>query len=397
MEKNEKYFHNKKIQIVVIIGLLFPAFQVFGQNFRTMALQRIAEKLGVSEFAATLAADSTAYMTMVDGLSVVIRTDTDGQVAHIGIFLFDKDMRKEFPSPVYDCLEHAVLDRVLALSEDDLLFQKIALLKGSWQQLASLQPSESRTISVSIVNEKYFMITWQTDGIEIVSVAIPIDYELLACSSRREMELIFAREVTVDRLLKRPPYNFVEDLLQKYDKDNLYVIPKDTFLTAKLTRNTYYRMTTVTQQVDTITYEEERMGILVDRNYPGETMANLLVSNDPQLPDAVMDIEFQLSNYAKKTVSVTLRQWMAYCLCQGCIPYFIYNTTQEGIVTGSLLMRNRTENYNHLVNLSCNLDDLVSDVPLFEGKAYLYIPNVEASRLFASEPSKKSNEKIFGK
>ena len=49
----------------------------------------------------------------------------------------------------------------------------------------------------------------------------------------------------------------------------------------------------------------------------------------------------------------------------------------------------------HLLALTCTDDDLVSDIPSFSGKAYLFIPNVEASKLFKSEDGLTYNKKNF--
>ena len=151
----------------------------------------------------------------------------------------------------------------------------------------------------------------------------------------------------------------------------------------------------MSQHVDDATYEEERMSIIVDQDYPAETMANLLVSADPQLPDAAMQLDVQFSSYVKETMNVTLRQWTSYCENQGCKAFFIFDDIVGPSVKGYLLMHNEAMGYNHLLVLTCSMDDLTSEIPLFTGKAMLYIPNVEASKLFGSEDDVKTNKKRF--
>ena len=58
-------------------------------------------------------------------------------------------------------------------------------------------------------------------------------------------------------------------------------------------------------------------------------------------------------------------------------------------------MHNESMGYNHLLVLSCRKEDLTSEIPLFTGRALLFIPNVEASKLFGSEDNLKHNKKNF--
>jgi hypothetical protein len=279
---------------------------------------------------------------------LVVCKDEKGQVTHIGLKLFSNEIRKQMPSPVYNCIEYAALDRRYRLSENDLLLQKIKLVTGSWKDVYGLLPTDG--CSVSIINDKHYMVKWSREGKDLLTMAIPIDYELLNHSSRREMERAVLNSLSQVRPVARVAHPIDEKQLMKYGDTGLYVVPGDTFLLAALNRNMYFVEKTISQKIDTIIYEEERPFILVDRNYPAETMANMLIGADPQLPDAALELDFQLSSQNKKTLIITLRQLLSFCQSQGCEAYYAYDSRDEKYVSGSLLLRNRAEGYNHLVN-----------------------------------------------
>ena len=377
---------------LVVFCLLAIPHGVVSRDYRCRMLQTAATKLNMEQQIDNASAGTTSTVTLTSGQTVAVRISEDGKVEHIGLPLFNDVMRQQKPSPVYDCIEYAALDRSLIHSENDLLLQKIHLFKGSWQTVCNVQPTDE--CSISLRDNKAWQVIWRRNGSEIVNMVIPVDYELLSLSSRRELEKTFADEVEQQHV-KRFPYHLVEELLQRRENDDLYVLPGESFLIKGLSRSTYYRKSVVTQRVDTITFEEERIAILVDRNYPAETMANLLISADPQLPDAAMQLELQMSSNEKRMVHVTLRQWLSYCESQGCTPYYIFDGSDDSCAKGYLLMRNKAMGYNHLLSLTCLIDDLTSDIPSFTGKAYLFIPNVEASRLFGSEENLKANKKQF--
>lgn len=378
--------------IAFVLCLLAIPLSIAGREYRTQTLRTAAMKLGIEQQIGGAVSGTTSIINNETGQNITIRINDEGIVEHIGLQLFNSMMRQQNPLPIYDCIEYAALDYCLIHSENDLLLQKIRLFKGSWQTVCDIQPTDN--CSILLRNEKAYQVIWERNGAEIVKMAVPVDYELLMISNRRELEQIFTNEVEKQRV-KYTPYHLVEELLQPTEKDGVYVLPGESFMLKGLTQNTYYKKDVVSQQVDAITYEEERMSILVDSNYPAETMANLLMSNDPSLPNATMRLDFQLSSYAKKSVSVTLRQWISYCEDQGCIPYFIFDDSDGTTAKGYLLMRNQSMAYNHLLSLSCSMNDLINDTPMFTGKAYLFIPNVEASRLFGSEDNLKTNKKRF--
>lgn len=387
------FYHRRCLrQMFIALCLLVIPQSIISMDYRTQALRAASVTLNLEQDINRCVIGQTSTIILPSGQAIVVRIDEDGMVEHIGIPLFSDFIRQKKPSPVYDCIEYAVLDRCLIHTENDLLLQKIQLLKGSWQTVCDILPTDE--CMIDNWNEKVYQVTWRRNGMEIVNLKLPVDYELLYISSRRELEKIFADEVERQHV-KRFPYHLVEELLQRKENDDIYVLPGESFLIKGLTRNTYYRKSLVVQRVDTITFEEERMGILIDKDYPAETMANLLVSTDPQLPDAAMQLELQMSSNEKRTVHVTLRQWLSYCESQGCIPYYIFDESDDSRAKAYLLMRNKTMGYNHLILLTCLIDDLVSDVPSFTGKAYLFIPNVEASQLFGSEDNLKANKKQF--
>ena len=391
MEQQKRYYHSLAIRYLILVWLLLSA-TVASAQYRSSLLEKAASALGIQTEIDEMTAGDISELSCDQGIRVIVRKDETGQVVHIGLPLFSQEIRQQLPSPVYDCLEYAALDRRLQLSENDLLIQKIRFFKGSWQTVYNMEGTDG--CSISIVNDKHYVVTWKRDGKEVAQVVVPMDYELLNHCNRRELELSFARNLKIDRSLARPDFHINEELLHKYGDTDFYVLPGDTFLLASLNRNTYYQIKTVSQTVDNITYEEERLSILIDRNHPGETLANLLISTDPQVPDALIELEIQLSNYNKQTLTVSLRQLMYYCQSQGCTPYFTYDNNDGNTVSGSLLMRNSGERYNHLINLTCSTDDLVSDVPSFKGKAYLFIPTVDATKLFGKGALTKSGMKI---
>ena len=130
-----------------------------------------------------------------DGRQVCLRTDPMGVVEHIGIPLFDERMRLLQPSPVYDFLEYAALNKKYKLEENQLNLSKVIFKLGNWETLYREKLGEC-ACSIENREDKLYVVTWKKDEKDLAVVGIPIEYELLNNDTRRSMEQKFVRELS---------------------------------------------------------------------------------------------------------------------------------------------------------------------------------------------------------
>ena len=194
--------------MVLIFCLLALPLGMAGIDFRTSALHRAASALGIERQLGHASKGVTQQIVTPKGTTVIFRVDLYGTVEHIGLPLFNPEMRRQMPSPVYDCLEYAALDRCVIFTENDLLLQKIKFYKGSWQTLAGVQPTDACRITTQ--DHRFYRLVWSRNGHEIVDVVLPIDYELLSVSTRRELEKDLVHRVT--RHQTTPTFSSSQDI-----------------------------------------------------------------------------------------------------------------------------------------------------------------------------------------
>lgn len=290
--------------LCIVCMLLAVPQGIASRDYRTSLLRQAAATLGIERQIAKADKGTTTLVDTPQGTTVIVRIDNNGMVEHIGLPLFHSTMRKQTPSPVYDCLEYAALDHSAIHTENDLLLQKIKFYKGSWQTLLSIQPTDA--CSITNQSDKYYQLVWSRNGRETVNAVVPIDYELLSVSSRREIERNFVHNVT-----------------------RYHAVPKGA----------------LSQDID------------------------------PQLAKADLHLDMSLSSYARKTISVTLRQWISYCESQGCTTSIKYDDSDETVIKGYVLSRNDAMGYHHLLELTWTMEDLSQSSPKIKGKALLFIPN----------------------
>ena len=386
-----------------IVVLTIVSVNLSAQNYQADRLRRTVEKLEIQIVPDSLMPDTTAILTTKDRRSVCLRTNSMGYVEHIGIPLFSDMMRLLQPSPVYDFLEYAALNWEYKINPNQLYLSKVIFKKGSWETLLH---NKLYDYDCYIENreDKLYVVIWKDGNKDIAVIGIPVDYELLNNDTRRNMERTFVKDLEssnsfVDR---RAPGVVSEENLSIYGTQGLFVIPGKSYIVEMLNQNVYYKLTTVYETVDTIinkkpvtmTMEAVLPKVVIDPEFPAETFANLMMSEDASVPDVIVDLDFHLSNYHHERISLPLSQLKAFCRQQGCNLFFACNGTQHDNTRGVMFASNLAKGYNHLFSLRVPTEQLTTTSPIVHADVYLYIPPISKEKLFGTAPLKKSGAKF---
>lgn len=392
--------------IVFLLSFLLAGQLNAAHVFKSASLKKAAEILGIVDGLDSVALGHTLMITAKDGQAIEVRKSNNDVIDHIGIPLFKGQMRMLMPSPVYDFLEYAVLNRKYNLQSNTLNLSKVLFRKGSWETLINSRLEECSCI-IENVEERLYVVTWQKDSLDVVVIGIPIEYELLSNDSRRNLEKNFIEQLNryIPAGLIKRSQNVKEDDLKIYGTEGLFVIQGDSHIISELNQNEYYTLKTVYQYVDTImfnrqttlTLEDVVPVLVIDKEHPNETFANLVISRDLEAPDPVVNLDFHLSNYHRSQLTISLSKLKEFCLQQGSKLYFASSgvVRETELLRGVLFVHNPAKGYNHLFSLSIPLDKLEDANPEMSAAAYLYIPPIDKSHLFGPPPTKKSGAKII--
>lgn len=368
------------------IAILTFAASASAQVFRTERLRRAAEVTGITSQVAVLGSDTTVWLKASDGRVVSVRTAHDGSIAHVGVPLFSNVLRMLQPSPVYDFLEYAVLNKACRVEPNQLYLSKVLFRKGSWQSLAA-DSLYSYECTIANQDDRLYVVSWQHNGREIATVGVPIDYELLANETRRNMERDFVRQLlgyqppTVQSVFE--PVTI--DALAVYGTNGLFVLQGKSFMLPELNQNVYYHL------VDNDSIPGKVIpSVVVDAERPAETFANVMMDATGNAPEVIMHLDFHFSDYRRQQAVMPLARLRAFLCQQGCELYFACSRTDSQELRGVLFARNAASGYNHLLSLCLPTGQLTATHPEVKADAYLFIPAIDKSNLFGTVPEGKS-------
>ena len=351
---------------------------IYAQNeFSSEHLKETAINIGLSHLDTLKCGDN---MVVLGKDTIIVRKNEDGVIDHIGKQLFPIMAREKNPLPVYDYMEYVYLNYLLNKDGNKLLFKDVAFIKGGWKELASVTSTDQ--CNISNIDNKAFQIEWKNDEKALVSVLIPIRYDVLSNMSRTEMQNAFIqgeKKTTVklsDEQMSQDTTKLTKTLVG--DTEILYYKGK-SYLNEKITNNYY------------LVRNDSLLTPITDKDMPMESIANIMVlPSSKQIGNYKAKIRYLLSNNKTVEQTTTIRQIIDYAMKQGCKPYFGLEGIKDGVINFSLFLYNENSGYDHIFRLSCKTEEIGTDALTFTGRGSLYAPTTNVKSLY-SDGDKKSN------
>lgn len=348
-------------------------------TYHSEHLSAAAKKLGVTAQIDTM--KTGVNYVQAKGQRLEVRISDDLQVEHLGIPLFSQDQRQLQPSPVYDFLEYALLDNTFKVSQNPFVYSSVSFQKGAWKDMLSL--ADTTSCSITSLEDKLYKVVWTRGGNTAVEVTFPASYDMLAGSSRKEMEQNFVRD------LRRFVGKSVVDtaLIDSTDlrpMDNgLYVRPGGSYILQAITDNVYF------QKNDSL------FRYVVDTKYPSESLANMVLADDPSVSECDINVRFVLYGGTVDSLLLPMKTFMRYCRSKGCHAYFGIENVSKSEMKASLFFYNKSSGYDHVVYLKAPMADFATRDYTIEGTMYLYAPTNNVENLFYQAPKGKKKKIIY--
>lgn len=351
---------------------------IYAQNeFSSEHLKETAINIGLSHLDTLKCGDN---MVVLGKDTIIVRKNEDGVIDHIGKQLFPIMAREKNPLPVYDYMEYVYLNYLLNKNGNKLLFKDVAFIKGGWKELASVTPNDQ--CNISNIDNKAFQIEWKKDDKTLVSVLIPIRYDVLSNMSRTEMQNAFIQgeKKTTVKLSDEQMSQDTTKLTKTLVGDNEILYYKgNSYINEKITNNYY------------LVSNDSLLTPITDKDMPMESIANIMVlPSSKQIGNYKAKIRYLLSNNKIVEQTTTIRQIIDYAMKQGCKPYFGLEGIKDGVINFSLFLYNENSGYDHIFRLSCKTEEIGTDALTFTGRGSLYAPTTNVKSLY-SDGDKKSN------
>lgn len=348
---------------IIIMSLALTVSVSAQSSFRTVELERLATILSLD--VKTL---SEGYShPQADGHRLTVHT-MGHTIDHIGINLFNDQLRIDHPSPVFNFLERYFLQLKYPqkvktpanMNRDD----QFVFVYGSLADINNILPTDDFIYSRD--NHRY-SATWSRKGMIVLSVTFPVEYELMSGENKIEAENNLQTDIQSTEVNYRLP-----QLLN----DQTTVIDA-TYISDVFSNRLYI--------VDS--------KLVASEKHPAETAANMMLSLQAAADNSLVVTQFSYS-FQQTVFTVPLRQWISFCRNQGCELYFgLESIGNAGDVNATVLAVNEAENYNHVMTVCIPAKCIAGQRSDIAARLYPYVPTHNVLNMFAAY--QKSNPKTF--
>ena len=308
---------------------------------------------------------------------LVIETNAQGVITHIGIKLFDRKMIDQHPSLLYPFIERYFLELLLMPNNRDIITKmkmervkissKIHPMLAVKEGLCKICADFSAKLSFSIIcrNNRYIFLCMDNHK-ELLEMSFPIRHELISGYTKLEAERSFYPDLLMHKETEYTALNETE--LFEY-KDSLYSFNEDYYLTEDLISTSYYNKI------------KGNIVPIFTSDMITESVYNLFNANY----DWSIEVEIIQSMYGGKNLTYTVPVYkLTHFLRQlNCFVYTGIQKYDKSIIEGGIMAVNMELGYQHLMTFSFHKELITFPKNhRVKIKMYSYIPIHNISSLF---------------
>lgn len=368
--------------IIAIFAFLFAGLSTIKAQQASFASQLLAKLAKDINYQPVDTLKEGCYkVNSVLGKDIIAEYDTAHVVNHLGIKLFNPQMKKDLNPLVYNFLERYFLELYCWKDKHSLQQKlnddKVYFTKGQVADFGKVK--ENSLFSVSRVENKYYEVSWKRTASEapFLAIAFPVQYELLLGMPQVEIE-----KTMHERIIQAPAYT------ESFKISKTTILKDSVYMTAP---KKFYEL----PDVNTCCYFKKNVSnqyqLICDSIYTNYTATNLFhlltKANNP------IKIEQSIYGFKKLEYVVSLKQWLNYCHAENLTVYTAVETEYDNGTKVLVIAENKDLGYNHVLSVIVPKAFLSSPTLEFPAKLNAFITTHNVKNLY--EKYKKGPKKIF--
>lgn len=362
--------------LLILLELLVCSYSWGTIVYSTARLRAMASILSLPGIDTLSSGCYTKYAYKSHPLTV--RINAWGEVGHIGLKLFEEELKKDHPLHVYDFLERYLLERNLVKGTQEEIrwgFDHVFFEVGGISDVLSLDGTE--TFRLTSQSLKSYQAEWVKENKVCLSMRFDMDYQLLSGCNTIELEKNYKRELA--RYHADGKRQFSQEIVFPESGD-YYVKEGNSFMIDVIRNDLYY------QKV------KKQWRLVSDCGKAFQSIANTMISRETE-GDYELAVTLDMYGYEQACDTVRLYDWLTLCEEEGCTSYFGMKAKVDSAYIGTVFMVNEACGYLHLLSVRFPITTLKERKGLIEGRLFVYIPLHNVSEeLFINTYYKQTNE-----
>lgn len=346
--------------------------------YRTAELKRLADAAGLSDEQV----GEGDHVVKIGDLDLAVRC-SQGEIDHVGKYLFPTEMKTAMRSPLPYFLERYFLTLrfppKVKTVEQMLRDDQFTIEHGSIATAALIRPEDTFAYSLTLYR---YTAEWKRDGKTLLRCSFPADFELLYGTTQTEAEQGIEADIRRCKPIADDEVN--GDELTPVAQPGYYIRKGSFYLSEVMNDDRYY-------QSD----DEDKYQPVFDARFPAESAANLMLCSGVA-DDLRMEVKEVLYGFLEKTFTVSIGQWIAYCRKSGCILYYGTEKITDGMIEGTVVAVNTAGGYDHLLSVTIPREAIASGDLAVSATLYPFVPMHNVRNIFGkTHKRKQKRERIY--
>lgn len=354
----------KRVTILLLAALTMTQWCA-AATFRTQRLEQLARAIHLN-LPEPLGTDQRIDSATTHlGKPVRVCTNRFGEVSHIGYCLFAPELAAHYQNePLFQFVERYLLELDLRIDgkSPDLRMDvdRVVLTKGSISLLRTLTPQANFSFDLEEIRRRFFRLTWHLESGSEVSMVVPADCQLIIGATSPEMELMAERDILRSEPMDRDAIMKRWAEVKGYRGDKMLILDGGAYMSRYIRGDLYL--------------SEQDGQLLFNPWQPSESVSNLMLTGLSQAADLPVALTMNRYGGKRDQLDITLRQYISYCLGEGCVLYFGVKQKTDTELTGALFAYNARFAYTHLLDVTFPLSLLNEGTGKIQCTSWVYIP-----------------------
>lgn len=371
---------NKKVVLpILLLGITLSLLANQNRAYNTYyseELITIAVQTKIAAISDTLSNGIYYKITAYRGKPITVIVE-DNEIKHIGFSVFSPEQRKTFNPLCCNFIERYALLLKMPIernrtSHEMMEQDRVVFRTGNFETIESLMGDTALQIEYkSQKNINFF--TWKKNDLIVCELGFPSSYKLLLGMEMDELDARLKKDILKTKIP-------IPDSTRLFSKEELVAsITRDYYIK----RGTYYYFAELNSDrfFQRIGSNENRYSLMFSSKYPKQSLANVMTTSD--LPNGFM-LRIKQEVYGNKDSVYTapLTKFVGFCLKNGCTPYFCVISESDGIMDCELIMRNEMLEYNHVMRMKIEVEEVKKRKGVIDARLDAYVPTQYLKNLF---------------
>ncbi len=332
----------------IYIGILTLCLPLAGwAQLGTWYSTRLLSQLGeAAQLSLTAPQVDTSYVVGYYKNYPIVAEWQSGIVTHLGIKLFEPELKQSTNKPLCDFVERYTLEELTCEDKDELKLKHFEDGVSKDGNLNAIFNRDGVLLRFNTPTTGHYELCWEdNEGNRLYGINLPANWSLISGEDKTELESNLHRRIREYTVTEKKPKAPKASRLEKTNTRDVYVYKRGHYIIPQMASALYF--------LKEGEEENPEYNLIINSKYAAESLNNIL-SSPAVAKSYTVEITQKMYGFRETVYTLNMGQLLGYCMNEGCRPYIGIEQIDEMQIVATLLLVNPEWGYNHIMQITMN-------------------------------------------